>query len=543
MGPRPSQLVAALLLLTLVVACDDGGAGTVTSTTGTTVAVSTTVTFDMDDFTMEQVENGQPLEWSPAVVEPDLVPAGLVALGDARFLFATRPDGTGLRAWSSADGLAWAEINTGVPATSPVAVVGTSEDGLVVVTEGTTKAKPEVWTSADGVDWASEEIPIEYDNGLMAFTPTAVEGHGGTLLIAGETRLDATGVVEAAVREALWPAYEAKRFGVDVRLSPSEIQIDVLGPGGLALLTTTAAELGLDDRTQEWMREEPPSEAAVWIRQESAGWSQAEVPGASSITSMSATQLGDIIGSGVTELGLASLWRSFDGFFWEQVPYDVRPDSLAGWVGRLVGPSAVGTLEMVVSDDGVDWGPTGLGAHFPPSMDWFVHSYGVSDRALVVAVESYDVRGTSPDAVGPDPHIRQGEVDIYVDPFYGQVYLFDGTQDYTWAQGPHDETMVFDPVTETISFSRPDGSPLATVGLDELGDLADSARAGFARFGHYFRALAATNDGAAWTIWDTTPLGNDTDPIDVTMAPAAIALATTDHPTGLGLTLWTAPLP
>lgn len=540
--PRhPHALLVALTLALL--GCTQIDPVEESNTTESTSPATTRPTFDMTDFTIEQVADGPPLSWTLAFSDDSLQPGGMVNVAGVTYVFAEGSNGRGLRGWSSADGATWSDLGVILPQDAEAAVVTSGEDRIFVVTEGRAGGNPEVWSSQDGLDWVTDEIPIEPENELLAFSPSAFLTAGDLTIATGESEIDAAAVLEESIRDTVWPTYDIDRDGFDLHPTDETILVDLHGPAGLTLMTTTADELGIDTQAEQWLRTGSLSPVAeAWTFFEGGGWNKTTFEDAASVTSLGIAASGDIVAVGWTPLGLLALWRSFDGLIWEKVPYDVRPDAIGVWNDRLIGPGSSGSSDFLISDDGVEWIGTGLDNRFPRALNWHVPSFAASERGLVVVMEAFDTRNRVDESL-EIPRMQKGDVEVLADPFSGQITVFEADEQYSWSAGPPVDSLVFDPLTETIHLLRPDGSDLVDVTVGEIDTLARDYGAVLGRFGLYHRALALTPDGESWTIWDLAPLGEHAEPTHLAIAGATAVVATTDHPTGTGFELWTAPLP
>lgn len=534
--------IAAFMTLALL-GCTDSEPIDDNSTTVDTMPPTTRPTFDMSNFSMDQVADGPPLDWSRAISDDSLRPIGLEQLGGTTFVFAEDVSRHGLRGWSSTDGVTWNDLGPIVSEGQEVAVVTSSEDAILFVTEGSAGHNPEIWHSGNGLDWSVEEIPTDPENDLLAFSPHALLATSGLQIVAGVWTTDAGEVLQNAVSETFWTGFESSRYGFEIRPARDAIQIDVLGPAHLTMLTTTAEELGLDSTTQEWLRAEPERLGVeAWSSFDGSDWTPSTIEGAATISSVATTTIGDVIAGGSTQLGIWSLWESFDGILWDQISYDVRPYLFEEWGDRLIGPSAVGDFDLLVSDDGVEWAETGLGIRFPRALVWHIRSSSASDRGYVATAEAFDSEGR----VGGGseiPPIEKGDLEIWLDPFSGSLAVFEGDDSYSWAAGPYDESLIFDPATEIIRLLRPDGSDLVELTLDELDTAVKATEANFGRFGSYYRGLLFTTDADSWTVWNLAALGEDAEPDNVGVVGSTLVVVTQNHLTGAGFDLWTAPLP
>lgn len=544
MSLRWQRAATAFAIAVTLLGCTETGPVARSTTSIETIPSTTVPIFDMTDFSMDQVANAPPLDWTLVISDDSLQPAGLVNVGGTSFVFAEDTSGHGLWGWSSVDGSSWADLGEILPDDTAVAVVTSSEDSIFFATEGRADQNPQIWRSTDGLDWTVEEIPTGPDEKSLAFIPGAFLATSDVLIVTGSRIVDTQHLVEQAVRDSLWPGFDAKRDAVVVRPTSDAVEIDVLGPSHLTLLTTTADVLGLDPSVQELLRSEPESAGATtWVSYK-GNWESGTIEGAETVSSLAITQLGDVVAVGWTQLGLVSLWNSFDGVVWEQVPYDVRPYLFENWDDLLIGPSAIGDFDLLVSDDGIDWTETGLGRSFPRALVWHVTSASTSDLGLFATVEAFQDGVNQDVAPFPTPIEKEG-LSIFVDPFSGSLLVFDesGANPHVWESGVRDDGFVFESETETIHLFKPDGSGLVDLTLDELEEAAQAFTRDVVTHDPYHRGLISTDDAESWSIWDLAQLGEVAEPDDVGVVGSTVVVATRDHARGTGFELWAAQLP
>ena len=544
MSWRWQRAATAIAIAMTLLGCTETEPVATTTTSIDTVPSTTLPTFDMTDFSMDQVANAPPLDWSLVVSDDSLQPAGLVEVGGTSFAFAEGTSGHGLWGWSSVDGLSWADLGEILPDDVAVAVVTSSEDSIYFVTEGTADREPQIWSSRDGRDWAVEDIPVVPEEHGLAFIPEAMTATSDVLIVTGRWVVDTEALLEQSVKNTYWPDFDAERYGLDVRPTTDTLEIDVLGPSHLTLFTTTADELGLGSSAQELLRLEPENTGTTsWVSYQ-GNWDSGTIEEAETVTSLALTPQGLVVAVGWTQLGLVSLWESFDGVIWEQVAYELRPYLFESWADRLIGPSAVGDFDLLVSEDGVDWTETGLGRRFPRALVWHVTTMRASDRGMAFTVEAWEddvFQGEVP----PPIRTEKGDLEIFVNPSLGGLVVFEANTDapYVLHADPNDDSFAFDPATETIRLLRPDGSDLVELTLDEIDSAAGSFADDTAIADLYHRGLVFTDDADSWSIWDLSQLGEVAEPDNVGVVGSTLVVATRDHARGTGFELWAAQLP
>lgn len=549
---RPSTWLG-LLLAVATAACT--GSGTVSTTTApfpVTSAPSPQPTFDMTNFTMEQVTNVASLSWSETLAS-DTTPH-LVDGGDRWFIFT--PLEGGLGGWSSQDGASWTDLGLVIPTAGHVGAIGVSDATILAVTDGVLGGELQIWSSGDGASWTQGAIPIEPPNGLGAFAAETVGGGGGLTLVSGHSQIDPSPLIEARLRETQWEDYDASRFGVDVESTDEGVTIDVLGPLGFSMLNTTADDLAIESPELDWIVEAQEDRAfEAWVSFGDGQWVEASFDGAASITSVVSLHDGSWLAGGLTELGLTALWESFDGLFWSQVPFGLRPSEVVAWGDGLAGP-ADESLDLLISQEGLTWEATSLGDQFPGGISWTVPALSAEPSTLAALVEGFDSQNRSGPG-GEFPHLVRdgliitaepnrgvGGIRVFEDPSSGEQPTGEENPGLFWSAGveAHRDRYRIEATDEILVLLDADGSDLVTLTFDELTDLEADLHRFESSFFTRFRALALTTDGHSWIISDLESLDDSQDVIGVGTTESHAFVILQDHVSEQGFAIWSAPL-
>lgn len=527
---RITAVLATVLVVSALVGCTEE------EPVATTVPASTTST-------TEPASVFIPASSTLTLVESDdsLAPLDLVATDERIFLFAEDRSTGRLVVWSTQDGSNWTDHGEPFPEGARLATATGLDDRVVVATAGLSGENPSLWSTTDGISWDVEEVPMDSANGLMEFTAEAVTVEGPTKVLAGYSQLAAEGLVESKIRETIWPGFDRQRYGLNIQPLNDDIKIDLLAPLGLKLINTTGTELGLSSQEQEWIREGTGSFAfETWVGLDDGSWTPAFIDGAGFVNSLTGAG-GTIVAVGHSESGSSASWITFDGIIWERVSSDLRPDQVKDWDGRLVGSSATGHPDLLVSDDGLEWVPTGVGDHLPPGEDWFMWSFDATPSGVVASFGAFYVESQN-DEVLELPQIEKGGVRVVAQE-YGIIRMYEGEDEsieYLWSSsvdyGP--EKVVFDIATETVHFFRDDGSELVSLTVDELETLNEQFFSASNNLGSFHRMLMFSRDGQTWTVWEADFLEDNIDPIRVSVIDSTVVVVGRDRSQQSGFGIW-----
>lgn len=508
---RSAAILFTLSVLTAVGCTEAMESVTETPLTTTDVGAVPSSTSAIADLTLDQMTIADSTGWSEVLERRDSSPIGLATAGDRLFLLVQDTRSDSVSVWTSQTGSDWTNHVSPFPSAAAIATIDGFDGRLEVVTDGHAESKPEFWATKNGIQWEREEVPISHDNPRMRFEVTDAFHDGAVRVVAGHHML-AHDLVGRKLKESLWPGFEPGRDELKIRTLEDDISIDVVGPFGLKLFNTNAAELEISEQEQESIRagtQSSPQE--IWVDDGDGKWERSFIDGASSIGSLAA--VGEsLLAVGDSDLGGLASWTT-DGAFWERHAANIRSSQIERLNDQLVGQSTAEHPDLLASDDGVVWESTGLGDSLPRTQDWFLSSFTETEAGLLALLGFLD-KTYQPDHPQRLPRIQKGRTLIQPEGT-GRLRMFDGDTDYLWLESVDYQPteLDFDPETETVHFYRDDGSTLATLTLSELTDLELDLSVHKASLDHYRRFLARRASSQGWEIWDLAPLDHAYEPI------------------------------
>lgn len=535
--------VIALALSTGACTGSDANSTTTTAppTTSSTVATTRPVV-DPDDFSMDQLTNGETLEWIEALTS-DLVPVDVTSLAGSVYVLSTSPVDGGLQGWRTSDGANWEELGQIVPSGSQVAAIGTTVDRILVSTSPGPGELPKVYTTSDGVAWEVEEIPVELDNVFAHFDTMALGGDETQIVVAGERTVDVMSVVGERLAEIALEGFEITRESISWQPSGDDNLYKLVGPMSFVLASATGADIGLSAQDLEMLHEPGRGSIDLWIKPTGGVWQSSALNG-TDVFSIAALPTGQLVATGLIGQQGVGMWTSFEGLTWELAGFVERPLTLTQWRDVLLGPSSGDHGDLILSRDGSTWERTGLTQNFPAVPDWFVTHVGTADSGVVAAVQSFDFPERGPSAEFKPPVIRRdgltvtpnsAGVDIAVDGS-DVVYSFFSTNPSI------EDSLEIDLSAGTFTFFTPEGDELLPLTIEELWALEDEwSRIRFE--GEILgQALAFSADTENWTIWDMRDIDAGIHPDFVALAGDVAIVVTSDGTGAPGFKVWTASL-
>lgn len=536
MRSRTAWLATVLLLA----ACSSSRVA-VSSTTASSTTTSAPLErpiVDPDDFEVGDLTDTEPLNWSTTLSSP-LRFVDMVEVGSRSFVVATDPDTGGAYTWSSVDGLSWSDHgNVAPPSGGTVGAVGSDGRHLLIALEAPPGQGPIVLMTEDGESWSAEQIPFDPDNPLAVFAVDSIGGIDTVTVVAGRAHPDPSSMIADKLEASGLVGSELlAESSFSFREVGSDVAIEWTGPFGFKLAKSSAAEIGMTTREQQWMLAEDFSTAMdVWARTSGGVWQPSRIDGAVSVLSLFGSTGGEIFATGATGTGVA-MWSTFEGLSWEKMPFAERPLAATHFGNRLIGLSLVGESDVLVSDDGSSWERTDLQLHMPALPDFFVTFLAGSDHGVVATMESFQTDFTGKDEL-EIPSIVKGDLRIFGQT--GGVSIFEGEigdensiqHDFFASASTFDERMLTDLESETLTFLRSDGTELVTLGLNELEDLWQRFQRLPDRFDHVtlHAALGFSTDASTWSLWDIGDLLESTDLLDIGLAEESVIIALATEP-------------
>ena len=536
--------VAAIAFALLTGACTSSDAVSTTTTgpptTSSTVATTRPVV-DPDDFSMDQLTNGETLEWVDAY-SSDLVSVDVLSLAGSVYVLATSPVDGGLQGWRTSDGSTWEELGQLVPAGSQIAATGTTGDRILVSTSPGPGELPEIYSTSDGVAWEVEEIPVEIDNAFAQFDTMALGGDESLTVVTGERTVNVMSVVGKRLAQIALEDFEITRESISWQPSGDDNLYKLVGPMSFVIASGRGADIGFSGQDLEMLHEPSGDSIDLWIKPTGGVWQSSSLNG-TDVFSIASLPTGELVATGLIGQQGVGMWTSFEGLTWELAGFVERPLSLTPWQDVLIGPSSGDHGDLILSRDGSTWERTGLTQNFPAVPDWFVTHVGAEDSGVVAAVQSFDFPERGPNAEFEPPAIRRdgltvtpnsAGIDIAVDGSDDVVYSFFSTNPSI------EDSLKIDLDAGTFTLFTPEGEKLLALTIDELWALEDEWNRIRFEAEVLGQALAFSPDTENWTIWDLRDIEEGIHPDFVALAGESAIVVASDGTGAPGFQVWTA---
>lgn len=490
-------------------------------------APTTTTTIDVDSFAASDITTGRRFSWikSPGLgrLWPiDLVlHRGLVYLLGSEEVSETGGTPLGLSGWRSEDGISWSRIPSPdaseaansvlaplIPADHAISRVLSAGESLVALSSRLSDGAPVVWTSPDGLDWTSSELPI--DVSLLETSSYRLEAAAyfdNELLVSGVMQTGSLELLANALPvELVGENHTAVEFGF--RLRPGGGIVEAYGPLGLHAFSIRLDELGLDDLTEsDLFGPQPPARQFVWSSRDSETWHQEELQ-SSIAEEMWVRPDGTLVAYGSGERQ-STISLTSDGETWHLSPRSSRAwifqiSAQTVWEDQLVG-SGLGK-ELFTTHDGLDWQYAGTGDLLPDAINWRLRPVAGGDGGLAVVATA--LRANSAPTRSP-VIIEKDQTTITIDTEASVLRLaHPDVEEITiplWATETSSLVDV-DFVAQEVTFNHPEtDEPLVTIAFATL-EAAESSASRFDADAHADaeRALLFTPDGTEWSVQSLT---------------------------------------
>jgi hypothetical protein len=509
---------------------------------------------DLENFSLEQIETGDQLEWREVAEIPGFEPHSLLAHRGFTYVFSpVTEDGNGVQAWRSDDGVSWDALGVVIGDTHAISSIAATSLGLIAIEPDATDDYVHIWGSVDGTRWLEivDGIPVAGSRDEVDFYPSAVAADERILAVAGRVEPDVTELAEE---------YLAGTTGVDVDLSgipigwissPEDLYMTVYGPLSFPVVRISGTELGLTPEQREEISGYflgRPDDATIWTKADDGDWQIGEIEGANFINALARDDDGVLRAYG--DGYIPGSWVSHDGLDWEKVNDSGMPNRVEVWGDRLVGIGDSGlTPDVMLSRDGEDWRDSGLAGLFPTGVDWYPLGFATGPGGIAAVIEAR-VDGL-PKGVAETPTFSVGATTLTLDYQRGVVHLDTGGDLYTWSIGVQDPAGIdIDLVTRTMAFSAPEsGELIGEFTFEQLFALERRANT-VGTLGDSRTGIAYSPDGTGWTVQDMmAEIGPDAAITNVEVSEDRVyALVTRmperDRPYGIeGFEIWAAPIP
>jgi hypothetical protein len=455
--------------------------------------------FDPDNFTVDQIATGVPLEWSRVAVIAEMRPHSLVTHEGRVYVFTTNEDWEGLSVWRLSDGHVWEALGFHLEDEVYLRQVAASPQGLLVANSG---SEARIWSSEDGETWEAVPLPVTLKPDSL-FDPIAYGATSDDLMVGFTTSYNYPGD-RLGERVAAHLGTDPNRLNWGWTPTGDGLIVIIEGPLGLGRMEVPSAELGLTAEDVSQIVEQRPDNQAFqfWVR--SAGtWRETSTDDMGSIETV--YSLGDeFLVVTNTDSGQL-LMRSDDGVNWERM----EPGRPYAGVTTGGGRAAIysNSPRLVLSDDGMDWVETDLIEHFPGTIAWETGPVSIGSEAMAAMVATWPATTAPPPS--PDPvNIEVGRFTLFLNPEQGVLSLSNAEGRWSWpiytGENDEEEGVAVDFSNETVTFSDPEtGDHLLDLTFDELREAENRWYTQQSPLPPTpQQALAYSKDGVQWVVQD-----------------------------------------
>jgi hypothetical protein len=499
-------IVAGMILMTLTSPEPNDqafSASTSTSTTTTSIAEIEPL-IDLENFSVEQISRGEPLQWESTLSVVEGYPIALLQHRDMIYAFATNTpnfssfDSGGLRAWRSRDGLTWESLGEVIAEGYVIASVTSTDQGLMALETNPDGPGFTVWHSTDGSKWEPDEVIVEDLNELTSVYPYATGATDDLLVVAGTIETDVHSILEEKLGDLA-------AFGWGTDVVGNEVSFTLYGPLGSPLTRISAEELGLDEEERQMILDTNSAAndatADVWVKVGAAEWQRTTIPNAHWIDSFTTTPDGDLVAHGWRPANPTS-WTTSDGLEWQNITPSTGRYVYGRWGDLLVAQGPNGGMSVLVSAEGQDWEEIGPAEHFPREIDWWVSGLAAGPGGIAVTVAGWD-----PTLQQPAPEIEPASISgedgtLIIDFETGEYRLETADDTHTWSiTGATMPGVEVDLDRAMVRFSEPEtDETMAEFPLEEVINAEDELVYVEPPDSGGYDAFAFTPDGVEWTI-------------------------------------------
>lgn len=535
-----------------------------TETTTTTITIpEVEAPIDPENFSLSQIATGPPLEWRRVAESTTGYPLAVTQHEGTFYLFASdHPpwgyESGGLSTWRSSNGEDWEAHGAVIDREYKVSRLKATSHGFVAAGLRPGDSNLIVWWSDDAMEWTATTIPAGADSGYLMPRPTAMAMLDQRAVVVANHGLDSEGLLEDRLAAA-GIEVEMSRLRWDTRYGGEDgIELNLLGPFGMTVLTTNIETLDLSEQEHEWLMSGATrdGDSSIWIVDPRGNWESGTIP-LNQVTYLASRPDGTLIANGLGGAGISDAMVSNDGLRWDPPEDDILDRSaIISWGDRLISFSADLRPEVSISSDGRNWDETGLMRMFPPQVGrWYPGAMGASSEGLALTVEGQNTSGFTSSGE-PTVTLTSNDANLTLSPQRGELILETDGETHAWPiprPGLAEPTEGLEPdlANGTLRFLEPDtGQTLAEFSFEELYRAETRTRT--VRFSDIVahHALAFTRDGESWDIRDIGTLVKDDSRVQHLGVGQRQLIAILEKPSfgpdgvqSTGFEIWTAPLP
>ena len=507
---------------------------------------------DLENFSVDQIAIGEPLEWERAAGIDGVFARQMVSHEGALYLFGSfqdwwDPGPAATIVFRSVHGRNWESLGTVLETEHPLGPVVSTPQGMIGIVEG--ESDFTLWRSDDGVAWQSELVEVDESLPHSIINTGALAANEEGTVLSVNRQVDVGELIRERLRAA-GANFDLSQLGWGQSYVDKEVRLIVTGPLGIQLMQLTAEDIGLtDQQIDELITGGGETEVSLWIGRDGHKWETRAMPGVSWIESL--TFDGQrLLAIGDTRTG-RSTWASEDGgLSWTEIRMtNGDPYNVTRWGKRYVGLELGPGVDVRVSDDGSTWEAMGIDEHFPHRFDWSGWGLTAAEGGIAFLADgNRDLGGAEPTAPSV---LTDDDATLRINSSSGNIELFSDGETFIWgmwSDQPQDGIEV-DLEAGQIHFRHPEtGERLASFGIDELGE----AERGFGQLpetsDEHFQALVFSSDGESWTIQDTeTDFGESMRVLSLTVTNETVVALVLSwrnvYESEPGFEIWTAPIP
>ncbi len=456
-----AALVAVMTLFGLLTRPDPESVADATTTTSTTTAPFNRPV-DLENFSVDQIARGAPLEWEMV----DIANAGfvrdIVAIGERVHVFFAhwewfyepselrhvRIDGPAVTEMKSPGRVGqWSSLRSNQAGQITGAVW--SNDGL------------EMATWEDG-QWSLSPVAVELPD-QRSLLPNLAITTGDISLIAGSPFFDVNEIVQPLVEEHLGAPVDARRLSVEPR-GTDDVLVNVYGPIGIRLFSSRGTEIGM---TKEQIQAavgafQGQTDHLLFASHDNATWQPIDIPGLRWFVDVGSLSDGTFVISGGGDSGTRT-WTSTDGINWKAPQsYVPSPDIVRVFGDRLIGVDWAGPRTLSMSSDGHTWEQLGVSELLPTRPQIRTSGFGTGPGGVAITANPVTAIGRPP-RPAPASLVSDG-VNLQFDLWDGVVTMSDGSITRTWQIHAFDapEWVVVEPLGDVVKILNPDTDELLT---------------------------------------------------------------------------------
>ena len=520
-----------------------------TTTTSTTIDLDRPI--DFENFTVDQIAQGDPLDWEKVLELDDLWGLDMVWTGEMLHVFGVdsffpTESRHPLAHWTTTDGVSWKPGGTfGSYAGYSVPVLHGERLAIAAAHDtGITLA-----TTFDGIRWEESEINVAVGD-FFALAPGPILVDDNISVVAFSQFLALEQRLEILVEDHLGIEIADGHRWISWRpLGTDDMTIEVFGPFGIRLAELAGSELGLNPASIVEANQGFPGNrgTTLFVSGEEQRWTASEIPGIQWLQSIVLLPDGSLLASGYSEAG-STHWTSTDGLVWSladiSAPVDIHP-----FEGGYIGLSDEITNQLLLSHDGQTWESLATADLLPRRVDLQFSTVAAGPGGIAATAITF-FNSRQPSGRRPLAELEAGST-LSIDILLRTITLTVEDEDHVWnlAGVARPEWVEVDLDTLDIHVAHPEtGDHLATVALDDLRDLEAEEALNWGTVQHSAFIFTPNPYQSDWTIQDLAQaMGDDGFVTNIVVTDEEVYLLAQRRDVfstePAGFSVWRAPIP